>query len=107
MDRYKQKWPKMLVRVQKMDLYEHPPRADPSEPVSGRENPAVRPGSFACTGSFNLTFLKDVESMYLIGILVLNLEVVEQRFVVVLCREAGIGEIAVDMAPFAKTAVVE
>ena len=40
-------------------------------------------------------------------ILVPNLEVVEQRFVVVLCCEAGIGEIAVDMAPFAKTAVVK
>ena len=37
----------------------------------------------------------------------LNLEVVEQRLVVVLRREAGVSKIAVDMAPFAKTAVVK
>ena len=40
-------------------------------------------------------------------LLVLNLEVVEQRLVVVLRCEAGVGEIAVDVAPFAKTAVVK
>ena len=40
-------------------------------------------------------------------LLVLDLEVVEQRLVVVLRCEAGVGEIAVDMAPFAKTAVVK
>ena len=40
-------------------------------------------------------------------LLVLNLEVVEQRFVVVLCREAGVGEIAVDMAPFAEAPLVK
>ncbi len=29
-------------------------RADPSEPVSGRENPAVKAGLFACTGSLTI-----------------------------------------------------
>jgi hypothetical protein len=45
-------------------------RADPSEPVSRRENPAVKAGLFRVYGVVNLylTFLEDIERMYLLGI---------------------------------------
>ena len=46
------------------------PRAAPSEPVPVRENPAVKAGLIRVYGVVNLylTFLEEVERMYLIGI---------------------------------------
>ena len=47
-----------------------PPRADPSEPVSVRENPAVKAGFIRVYGVVNIypSFTEDMERMYLIGI---------------------------------------
>ncbi len=48
MDLYKQKWPKMLVRVQKMDLYGHPRRKTALALLKpGIEAPSER-SDFAC-----------------------------------------------------------
>ena len=46
------------------------PRADPSEPVPVRENPAVKAGLFRVYVIVNnyLTFLDDLFEVYLIGI---------------------------------------
>ena len=46
------------------------PRADPSEPFSRRENPAVKAGLIRVYGVVNLylTFPEDIKRMYLIGI---------------------------------------
>ena len=45
-------------------------RADPSEPVFVRENPAVKAGLIRVYGVVNLylTFGEDIERMYLLGI---------------------------------------